>query len=522
MADYNIQEKSYLELCSHLETLVVNGQHEQCRGKLNELNPKKFPRSIAVSIAEFAMRVNMPLYTLKVLQHIVYPESTLLTAPTSKEKVIYSTALIGLGALREAIEILDSIDPESEPESLLHRAGANLCDWDYAEAVPHLKKFIQFPGVAPYKRLVGKVNLAAAMIGMSDWALAKEILDQVQIECEANSHRLLLGNCFELKAQIEIFQGNYVKGEEYLAMAALCLKEQGGIFYMYVQKWQIICECLKLSQIDEEKARLHLQKLDSLKTQAFELRHWNTVRECDLFEALVLKNENLFKKVIMGTPSEYYRQRARKLYGLNLYSLGQFQLLLGENKGVLEKSNNVIQAELKVFDPYKKERKGKALHEKPMLLNLYEGLMQDFYQPFSLGTLFQKIYPQEKFNPFTSPARVLQLLRRLNSWFIENECPLRVEFKKSEFRLTAVNEILVQVQRGEKLTSESGKLTALKEKFQDASFSVCQASEVLGLSEVSIRRLLSKAIKDGKVVKEQKRQGLMYKMTTRKSRKKVA
>jgi hypothetical protein len=226
------------------------------------------------------------------------------------------------------------------------------------------------------------------------------------------------------------------------------------------------------------------------------------VRECDLFEGLVTKNDELIRKVIMGTPYEPYRRRVRKLFDTHLIAKGQYELLLteGDPRG----------PETPIFDPNKKGTAPGALYERPLLLALYNALLSDFYQPANLGRLFQKIYPDEKFNPYSSPDRVLKLLKRLNTWFGENGYPIQISFKKSEFRLLSSTPIVVVVHRGASLSATDGKISELKGRFQSKTFSTADVCETLGISKSSANRLLAEALKEGKLIKDKARIGRTY------------
>jgi hypothetical protein len=275
------------------------------------------------------------------------------------------------------------------------------------------------------------------------------------------------------------------------------LKDQGGFYELYAEKWTLIARCLKSSAPED------LKSLQALREKAFALGHWNTVRECDLFEGLISQNGELIRKVVMGTPYEPYRRRVRKLFGTKIIAKGQFQLLL-------KAENASAEQEAIIFDPCQKGAAPEALHEKALLFSLYNALTEDFYHPASLGILFQKIYPEEKFNPYTSPARVLQLLRRLDRWFSDNGHPIQVSFKKSEFRLVSSRNVYLTVQRGAALTATEGKIIELKNHFSTRTFSTNEVCEVLGISKSSANRLLKEALDEGKLQRNIGRIGRPY------------
>lgn len=496
------------DILIRLEELIVKGKHTECRKILASYNVRKIPRELAVRFGEFAFRINLPLQALKTLQHIIYPENTFAKPASDKEKLIYSTALFKLGAVREALEILDTINPSIEPEALFARSGAHFYNWDYAAGIPFLKEYINAKNIAPYRQLVGKLNLAAGYVSLSDWRAAQTLLEELQAQCAANSYNLLHGNCCELLAQVQLFQGHFEEAIVFLEKAKLSLKDQNGLYLLVVEKWLIFCRSRKFGPKDE------LENLTNLRSRAIELCNWNTVRECDLIEALVTEDEEILRKVIIGTPSELYRQRARKLFGSHLISKGQYLLHVGGAGGENEKPS--------VFDPYKQSRKGEALYEKPLLLSLFDALTQDFYQPSTLGFLFQKIYNTEKFNPLTSPSRVLRLLIRLNRWFIQNESPLRVDFKKSEFRIVSDKSIFITIQRGSNLSVREGKFHELKAHFSGRLFSASQVSTALKISETGSRRLLREAVKNGDVLKSGQGRATSYQLMTHKKRSRSA
>lgn len=296
-------------------------------------------------------------------------------------------------------------------------------------------------------------------------------------------------------AQVDFFQGHYDEALQSLALAKTLLKDQAGFYSLFIDKWSILCHCFKTGSAE------NLKKLQLFRDEAIKSNHWDSVRECDLFEAILTNNDQLIRRLIMGTPFEHYRQRVRRLYGKDVKSSGQYLLKLGDDKN----------ESTEIFDPYHK-----ALYKKPHLLAVYDALTLDFYKPSSLGFLFQKIYPTEKFNPYSSPPRILRLLTRLDSWFINHNSPLRVVFKKSEFALTSLTPLHIRIQRGNKLSAKNGKFSELKYHFNNRTFSTTVVSETMGISNASAKRLIQQAIADGKVITVGRGRGTLYRLIARK------
>jgi tetratricopeptide (TPR) repeat protein len=503
---------AWADFMSQIETLIVQGQHEQCRELLLVQNPRRIPRTLVAGFAEIAWRINSYLFAMKCLQHIIYPENSFLEPASAREKIVYATSLSSLGATTEAISILEQIDGETEPSALFHLASAHMCAWDYEAAIPHLKEYIKSNKISPYRQLVGKVNWAAALVHLESWEKAVALLEEIQHECEANSYNLLLGNCFELRAQVEIYQRNLIEARKFLAESIHQLKDQTGHYAMYAEKWHAVCDCLQAET--QEQKNLALESLNQVRLKAGELKHWNTLRECDLFEAITRQDEALLKKVIMGTPSELYRQRARKLFGTKMVSMGQFHFYIGDPLAASRCETS--------FDPTHRMSSGAALSQKPLLFALFDALTQDFYQPQSIAMIFQKIYPDEKLDPFNSPSRVLQLLRRLNAWFEDNKQPLRIDFVKSEFQLTSIEPVNLLIERGTTRTVGRAKLSELKSQFGHQPFSVQDVCTVLQVSKATAERVIAKAFREGQIIKERKSRGVSYRIKSKGHKSKAA
>ncbi len=507
----------WTEILSTLENLVQNGQHLQAKKNLDALNFQQIPRAHALALAELAWRMSHNVEALKILNPLIHPKNTFAKPASGLEKLTYGSVLVNLGAHDEALEIFESIDFRSHPEVLLRKAICHFKSWNYATSIPLLQLYVEQKSISPYKRLIGQVNLAAALVDQCQWKESLELIHEIQSECEKNSYTLLLGNSFELEAQIHFFQRNFDSASMLLERAKNCLEHQNGDFLLYAEKWWLICNCFKSRDENKhEEFSNFLNELHDLKARAAQLRHWETIRECDLFESILTQNEDLARKVIMGTPIENYRQRVRRLFGSKLSLRGQYTLDLGQIQ--------VSSREISLFDPYKRQKGGEGLFEKPLFLSLFEALTFDFYKPRHLGDLFQKIYPGEKFNPFSSPERVLKLMKRLNVWFVQQDVPLRIRLKKSEFSLTSHEnqKVNVLISRGKKLSAEAGYFNQLKELFTDRPFSSEQVAEKLEISRTKAQTLIQQALDSGQAARIGTGRATRYQLKPRAAKSKAA
>jgi tetratricopeptide (TPR) repeat protein len=399
----------------------------------------------------------------------------------------YAYSLCLLGANHEALQLLSSVDAKKNPEAYFLTALTYFRQWKYQQSLPLLKNFTASAAVEKYRKIVGQVNLAAALIITGQYEEALHYLEQIQTVCETNNYSLLLGNSFELRAQALIFLKQFDQALISLDRARALLRAEKGLFLLFVEKWALICRAY------QNPTPEILESLKQLKQKASRLEDFETVRECDLFEAVFLRDATLLRKVIMGTPSESYRNRARSLFGESLKPLGHFEW-------VLESDEAVVESGALVFNPYEKQKDGSALYEKPQLLSLFEALTKDFYKPSHLGGLFRVVYPEEKFNPFTSPNRVIRLMKRLDQWFRANDVGLVVEFKKSQFQLKVQNRtVRILIQRGQRLSSDAGRWNEIRNAFRGKAFTTSQVTELLGISKTSAQRWIQQALRAEKI-----------------------
>ncbi len=503
--------QSWPDRINDIETLIVSGDHMKCRKLLERINPRQLPREWATRVAQAALRIQHSILALKILHGFVYPKNQFDQPATDLEKSIYANSLNRLGATSEALEILSGLDETLNPEVLFYRGIAHFRQWNYSEGVRAFRQYVAREDLEPYRRIVGQVNLAAGLIYLRQWQEGLELIEKIKTKCVEGDYQLLLGNCLELEAQIYFFNKQYDQALKLLEQSMTMLKNENGVYLHYVQKWVQFCHCFLDNAPDVSK------KFEDLRSISLKNGYWETVRECDLFEAILTQDEELLRKVIIGTPCDSYRLRARTLFGKAVKATGNYQLLLLPPEG--DRHSNLRAHH---FDPYETESEANALHTTPLLLATFEALTVDFYKPAYIGSLFKFIYPEEKFNPYTSPPRILRLLKRLDQWLKAASVPLAVQFKKSEFQLKASTPILIQIRRGPRLTSSAGKLSELYKAFPGRSFSSSSAATQMGVSVSSAQKLIKQALADGILISCGRGRGSLYRFAPRNKRRSAA
>ena len=205
----------------------------------------------------------------------------------------------------------------------LFKSFAYFSIWDYAQPISLLNDYVQVKSLTPYERLVGQVNLVAALVHERRHGEVEKQLPSLLEQTKEQKLTLLYGNILELSAQNAIFQGNLGRAERFLAQAEQALEGAKGTDLFYVQKWRAIIKLLGSANRDA------LSDLEKIRYQARDRQNWETIRDCDSFEAIKTKNTQLAQRVYFGTPFESYRVRFLGDYGNALSLPSEYKWQLG-------------------------------------------------------------------------------------------------------------------------------------------------------------------------------------------------
>lgn len=128
-----------------------------------------------VNFAHIARRVGLPHTIIILLNHVIRSEKRSLTPASSEEKAIYGLGLLRLGAFNEAEKILNSVNPDEDPQVYFYKASLYINQWNYSKAIPLLRHYIKNEKVNSYQKLVGRINLCAALVSLKKIKLRQHI-----------------------------------------------------------------------------------------------------------------------------------------------------------------------------------------------------------------------------------------------------------------------------------------------------------------------------------------------------------
>ncbi|MCB0415947.1 MAG: hypothetical protein KDD50_16535, partial [Bdellovibrionales bacterium] len=158
-----------LSTLDQLEKYTRKGDSLRVANVINSLRLSKIPREYSAQLSQICFRNGLYLESLKILNKIIYGETSLLSPPEPNELISYATSLVSLNMPKEARKVLKGVNKLENPEALLIESFSHFGDWNYKKTLPILKKFISNPRISHYRSLVGKLNLAAAYIDVSQF-----------------------------------------------------------------------------------------------------------------------------------------------------------------------------------------------------------------------------------------------------------------------------------------------------------------------------------------------------------------
>lgn len=466
---------NYEERFAQIDQMIRQAQMSDAQAALRPLSPKKIPRVFAKSFADLARRVNLPLLAIKILNPIVRPRRPLLPKAQVSEIALYAALLAQIGARNEARNLLRDLDGSQNPEVYFYWLYVLIPEWDYQAAVIPMKKYIRSNQITEYQRLVGRINLAACYVYLADFRQAQRTLNTVLKQSSKMKAQLIYGNALELQAQLALSQNNFSLAEESLKKYIEATPNSSGIYRLYADKWYALMKLKMDGLTDSTKERLR-----SVQKQARYIESYETLRDLDYQMALMNKESSSKNLVYFGTPHRSYLKRIRAHLFKDTAIPKHFQFDLFRRTEVTSPPDFFLQSG-RLMEGRIPLKAGQILHR------CLEALLEDLYQPTSLGQLFSDLFPNEFFNPMTSPRRVLQTVHRLNLWFKANQLPLQVQSKNFQFSLHAKANFIIHFGRKplrktfilDDVVSARLKLATIA--FADRGFTTLQLSVLLGL-----------------------------------------
>lgn len=467
------------ELIRTADLHIAGGAVDRARPMVFKLSNTEIPRECLPGAAGLARRVGLPVVAIKMLNPIVRCAPRSAIKATDLERAEYGAALHAIGATWEADQVLRVVNPRVVPQALLYRAFGFFTQWNYQDAIPCLISYIESPGLDSYQRLVGQLNLVAAYVVEGKNTSMATMLQELRSQTNQQHSQRLYANSLELSAQFAISRGDWAQAAGYLSKAER-LVSRDTLDHMFLLKWRAVSGLF-------QKRRNGLSSLKKVRKMASRFRHWETLRECDLFEAVATENEELLQRVYFGTPFSAYRQRMYGWLRRPLTLPDSYQWGRGER---LDLRTGFLNEKSAGLTP------GRSLHKLIWILS------SDFYRPFRLATLHNHLYDGAFYDPVTAPTRVHQIVKRARKWAGKQGVGLFINEDQGLYWLRLHRLRLTLYREPVPASATQFRLREMYSRYGKSPFTLLQATIDFDISARTALRIVSEGIRGGVLRRE--------------------
>lgn len=462
---------NFLTMRQSIDSLIKDQKFDAAGLELNKVSVEDVPKSLKASFANLARRADLPLLSLKFLWSEVF-------ASQSEEEAFISelaSTLRKLGLSQQAGQWIDRL-PESQ-RKFQELAFVQVHQWKYKEAKILFEKALEAKSPkGSNANSILKVNLAACQIFLQEPSEALKVLSSIEQDLRNTHHHLYL-NVLELKGQAQMQLEQYAEAKETLQLGLTSLNSKGGLTSLFLTKWLVLLK-VKLKEIAPES--LELSEFQSLTRKA---GHWETLRDLDYHLALWTGDGAKLSKVQFGTPFESFKDRVIKQRGVDTPA----KYLWADPRSSHSKP------ELDSFLIFDKNLPYGQTNHRLLLL-----LLSDQYRPFPVTRIFDQMFPEELYNPFTSEKRIHNLISSLRKSFVKMGLPCELETSPSGYRLRPNSDISFWIREKMNFLSQTEMLKfSIQKLIPYDLFSRHQAEKYIPLSSDQWQRHLKQLIDSG-------------------------
>lgn len=392
-------------------------QMREAKKLLLTLQPTDVFPDLRNEFAQFARRLGLFKYAVKVLWSSIYQEKKY----NDSDILEFAASIRGLGLVNQSLNLLSRVS--DQPNKFLYCAYGLINKWDYKNAAIFLEKYIAQPNISEKQIIVAKLNLASCYVATLEFENALEIVAKIENLAREKYIQLYL-NSQEIKGQIYIQQKRFSEAHQVLNYAREKSENEIGNTSLFIKKWHILLDCY------EGKLAFSDDKIFEFKKTIRTQKHWETLRDFDLHVGLAFKNNSLVNHVYFGSPHEAYKERIKKLSLLTFYPNYIWINQVGTNNQAYG------------FDSFEKI---KSYPEGMLLHRLLLVLLSDFYRPWGVGRIFDSLFPQSIYDPFSSPKKIYRLIEKLKNVILEDNIPLELKATKQGYRLRPQGKCYVKI-----------------------------------------------------------------------------
>jgi hypothetical protein len=452
-------------------------------------------RSEMATIAQLARRAGGYWLAARLLYPVIREDRERIEPASDAEKAEYAIALLNLGAITEARQVLATADAAKYSPVSLYQNFVRFAAWDYDEAVNDLGVLFGKSDQSSYSHFVVGINFLSALIHTHRFAESDELFASLEPRLRADGHRLLLGNALELRTQSLLGRSKIHEAEKSLEAAQALLSLHQGFDRFHVDRLSLILRILR--EPKTPGLRLEIQRFQN---QATKLKHFETNRLIDIHVVKAFSDEQLLSRLYWGTPFTGFRNIIARTLGVSCRPRPLFEY----RHAAATKASGASRTEMQYdFATYRlRAMTDTRDNDVPLARNLdsvLRTLLSDHYRPQSIGSLFTSYQPDGVFNPFSAPNTVHQAIFRLRRRFAANDLPLKISNRLGGFVLETKTVLRISHDEGTPAVSKgtASLLEVVQKHISAPDFQVQDLSPHMDKSRSTIQRLLRNAVAEG-------------------------
>lgn len=484
------------QLIQECDAGIRAGQVASVKERLAGINSAQVPREYRLPLANLCRRVALNEMAMRLLAPVINEAREGLGEPASQgELAEYAVLLQRFGVIDESMKILKGISHLDVPETLLFQAFCHFNRWEYFESVSLLQSYVQ-KQLDPYKKLIGEVNLAAALTTTVAFTEALPLLGRLIEQTGREGHRRLQANAYEIRSQIHLSENAYDAAEADLNEAHRILAGDGTVAELSTLKWRAVLGACRTGDTRE---------LRDFRGRAVEFGDWEAVRHSDLNLLRFDFEETLFNYHLFGSPWQGYRDIAQRNLG---------RVIVTEHFDYGTPGGRVIDVTAAKLDGADAFPAGSKLHR------ALATLARDFYRPVPVGVMFNALFPGEFYDVFSSPNRVHQVLFRLRKWAGENGLGFEIDHGKDGYQLRMIEPLVLRVPYEKKDPDSNKELLRQLHRgdLREELFGAQDCAGHLKISLAAARKFLTWAVENDMIIKTGAGSGTRYQLKTKLAR----
>lgn len=454
------------ENISHIDHCIRKGLFHKATRSINKLlsEDPNVAFSSKVKIAGFYRRLGRPLAGFKLLKKDIDSE----THQDSAEGLLeYGYCLIEAGDISQGRKALQSITKEKSDVFLLSQKILGYSffpTWDFEKSLTFLAPLARDTDFDDYPNIVFYLNYCLALIQTRSFLDAERLVKKIRRATKSN-HPHLYFNSLELNLQL-LYLSDQLKEAEKLSASIEIPQSMGGLSLLFMNKWKF------LSQKHKSK-----KEFNKICQQAIQLRSWEGLRDLSFEFAKSENNRSLLNKVYWGTPYLSYRKKFNRLD--------------------IDRKRHITTKKSSIIDLSRFALNSTSILNEEKVCRLLAALGNDFFSPKSLCEMHNYICPDEIFDPFSSPAKIRQLLKRTRRHFESTSCSSSIDYDGFGYSLNLQDCQLVVSHQTERIFQSSAAF--LLNQLRKKTFCSEDIVQLYSVPERTARHWLKQELEAGRI-----------------------